>query len=91
MAKFWRELFSGEKRLMILLFAILAVHVGLGVATSEFDGAKTDGKTMVRCKVVPLKARSNIKADTIFSGTVLSFFIKQPHRFQRHGKQNKVM
>ena len=29
-----------------------------------------------KCKVVPLKARNNIKADTIFTGVVVSFHTK---------------
>ena len=39
-----------------------------------------------KCKVVPLKARTSIKADSIFSGTVQSFYVKQPNKFLSDGE-----
>jgi hypothetical protein len=39
----------------------------------EAAAAKSRAKS---CKIVPLKARSVVKADTIFSGTVVEFFYK---------------
>ena len=37
-------------------------------------------KLKERCKVVPLKGRTKIKADTIFTGTVIKFY-NQPNRW----------
>ena len=37
-------------------------------------------KLKEKCKVVPLKARAQIKADTIFTGTVIKFY-NQPNRW----------
>ena len=82
------ENFCGElpanKKLLILLIGIF-LQIELCLSSQDFEGS---GKHRVECKVVPLKARTDIKADTIFSGTVLSFYIKQPHRFLKHGKSS---
>ena len=34
------------------------------------------------CKIIPLSSRSSIKAETIFSGTVMSFFISRDSTMQ---------
>ena len=68
----------------VIIFVILIfVKIDLSQSKHHFEDS---GKHRVECKVVPLKARTDIKADTIFSGTVLSFYIKQPHRFLKHGE-----
>ena len=71
-----------NKKLIILLIGIFLL-IELSISSQHLEGSV---KPRVECKVVPLKVRSDIKADTIFSGTVLSFYIKQPHRFLKHGK-----
>lgn len=42
------------------------------------------------CKVVPLKYRNNILANTIFTGKILSFYIKTAKNITRitNGKKN---
>ena len=45
---------------------------------SDVSGDKSNINRKISCKVVPLKARPIIKADAIFSGTVLEF-IKKPN------------
>ena len=44
------------------------------------------------CKVIPLKTRSVIRADTIFSGSVLSFFVRRepPHPGSSSRQKKKI-
>ena len=69
-----------------LIIAIVINALMISGASSEIEVSKSDES---RCKVVHLKARSVIKADAIFSGTVLSFYIKQPQKFLSRGKNIK--
>jgi hypothetical protein len=71
-----------------LIIAIVINALMISGASSEIEVSKSDES---RCKVVPLKARSVIKADAIFSGTVLSFYIKQPQKFLSRGKKHQTM